>query len=115
MLVYCRILLCTLGCLMSAVTAAECLPPATPILPDGAAASESEMIQAQETVAGFLGEARAYLQCLEQDEALSLAAETESAESKSQRDEAYQQMLETMKALNEQLLVQLQEFRNVDQ
>tara|TARA_B100000674_G_scaffold477395_1_gene472705 strand:+ start:80346 stop:80486 length:141 start_codon:yes stop_codon:yes gene_type:complete len=46
---------------------------------------------------------------------LSLAAETESAESKSQRDEAYQQMLETMKALNEQLLVQLQEFRNVDQ
>ncbi|MAA59895.1 MAG: hypothetical protein CMK79_07050 [Pseudomonadales bacterium] len=84
-------------------------------MPDGAAASESEMIQAQETVAGFLSEARAYLQCLEQDEALSLAAETESAESKSQRDEAYQQMLETMKALNEQLLVQLQEFRNVDQ
>ena len=114
MLVKHSVLLGTLGCLISAATAAECLPPATPILPDGSVASEAVMIQAQTSVSDFLSEARAYLQCLEQEEALSRAGGTETEESKSQRDEDYKAMLETTQEVNEQFLEQLEEFESVD-
>lgn len=102
-----------MGCIVSFTAAAECLPPATPILPDGAVATESDMIQAQQQVAEHSQQAEAYLECLEQEEQLSLADGTETEESKIQRDSDYQSMLETLDVIGEQYLQELKKFNGV--
>ncbi|MFO7277879.1 MAG: hypothetical protein DIU56_012645 [Pseudomonadota bacterium] len=54
------------GLLLSHVARAECvLPPAPSKIPDGATATEQEMIAAMQTLKRYDGDVNVYLKCLE--------------------------------------------------
>lgn len=47
--------------------AQDCASPALPTIPDGATATEPEMVQGQQAVKSYMAESSAFLSCLEEE------------------------------------------------
>jgi hypothetical protein len=63
-----KLALTLVGLLASGVTAAECVYPKAPAnMPDGATATEEEMVAGMKTVKEYNGQVTAYLSCLEME------------------------------------------------
>lgn len=65
---------------LAGVAHAECSRPPEPTVPDGASASQEEMVQGQQDVKSFVEETNAFLDCLEAEEKEATAAAEEAEE-----------------------------------
>ncbi len=91
--------------LVGAIAHAACEYPAAVTIPDGATASEQEMLDAQSGVKKYMEEMQAYLNCM--DEEAAALGDTESEEQKAlhakRHNAAVTAMEELAAAFNEQV------------
>lgn len=94
----------------SAELAPDCKRPARPEIPDGAASTEEQLVQAQTDVKHFLGEADVYLACLKKAEA-GLDPETEEHR-RHALTTAHNEMVDQMHLVGDEFNVAVRRFNN---
>jgi hypothetical protein len=88
---------------------AECSRPGSPVVPDGAATTEAELVDAQTAVKEFMEGTNAYLECLAQEEAD--APEDEAPEVGSARIAAHNQAVDDMEVIAEQFNIAVRAWK----
>lgn len=108
---FARILAITLtSSLFSAVSvAADCTKPSAPEIPDGAKASQDNMLAVQEDVKDFIAEGRQYLSCVKNQEAG--LAEDASTEERQAVVDRYNAMIDKMKTASNQYNEAVKEYQ----
>ncbi|MBT8445630.1 MAG: hypothetical protein HKO62_04440 [Gammaproteobacteria bacterium] len=94
----------------AAELAGDCKQPPGPVIPDGSAATEEQLIQAQTDVKHFLGEADVYLACLKKAES-GLDPETEEHR-RHALTTAHNEMVDQMHLIGDEFNVAVRRFNN---
>ena len=84
----------------------DCAMPTEPELPDGASASQADMVEAQKGVKAFIAAGEEYIACL-----TALEAGTEDAEQKLAVVAAHNQMVDSMEQVAARFNEQIRAFR----
>ncbi|MDX9875632.1 MAG: hypothetical protein RBS88_12020 [Spongiibacteraceae bacterium] len=92
-----------------ALAHAACELPQRPTIPNGASASEQEMVDAQGAVRSYVDSAQAYLDCLVAED--KAAGDKESKDAKQARLDKYNAAVASMQEVGDQFNAQVREFK----
>lgn len=89
---------------------AECIEPALPVFPQGSSATQEDMENSELDHEVYMENARAFLNCLEEEEQAAVADGLETNETKTARDNRHQSAVDNIKSVAAEFLLQVEAF-----
>jgi hypothetical protein len=105
-----RFLIISIATLAASPLFAECPYPDVADIPDGATATNDQMVDGQKTVKAYMAEMDAYLKCLDDEEA-ALSEEQKTPEEHALRIEKYNAAVDVMEATAAAFNEQVREYK----
>jgi hypothetical protein len=105
-----RFLIISIATLAASPLFAECPYPDVADIPDGATATNDQMVDGQKTVKAYMAEMDAYLKCLDDEEA-ALSEEQKTPEEHALRIEKYNAAVDVMEANAAAFNEQVREYK----
>jgi hypothetical protein len=105
-----RFLIISIATLAASPLFAECPYPDVADIPDGATATNDQMVDGQKTVKAYMAEMDAYLKCLDDEEA-ALSEEQKTPEEHALRVEKYNAAVDVMEATAAAFNEQVREYK----